>query len=94
MSDKKLNDDKQMTDVWRLPAIARWEKSQGKKRGAGIADDSPRLPASHQGYRGNGENGAAGRYASRLRARGRNAGLRLAILRGRIFFFDISMCSL
>ena len=27
---KKLNDDKQMTDVWRLPAIARWEKSQGK----------------------------------------------------------------
>ena len=25
-----LNDDKQMTDVWRLPAIARWEKSQGK----------------------------------------------------------------
>ena len=27
---KELNDDKQMTDVWRLPAIARWEKSQGK----------------------------------------------------------------
>nr|WP_297658501.1 site-specific DNA-methyltransferase [uncultured Prevotella sp.] len=27
---KHLNDDKQMTDVWRLPAIARWEKSQGK----------------------------------------------------------------
>lgn len=27
---KKLNDDKQMTDVWRLPAIARWEKSCGK----------------------------------------------------------------
>lgn len=27
---KKLNDNKQMTDVWRLPAIARWEKSQGK----------------------------------------------------------------
>lgn len=27
---KRLNDDKQMTDVWRLPAIARWEKSQGK----------------------------------------------------------------
>ena len=23
---KKLNDDKQMTDVWRLPAIAPWEK--------------------------------------------------------------------
>lgn len=27
---KKLNGDKQMTDVWRLPAIGRWEKSQGK----------------------------------------------------------------
>ena len=27
---KKLNDDKQMTDVWRLPAIAQWEKSCGK----------------------------------------------------------------
>ena len=27
---KHLNDDKQMTDVWRLPAIGRWEKSQGK----------------------------------------------------------------
>ncbi|EJP32465.1 modification methylase DpnIIB [Prevotella sp. MSX73] len=27
---KKLNDDKQMTDVWRLPAIAPWEKSCGK----------------------------------------------------------------
>lgn len=27
---KKLNEDKQMTDVWRLPAIGRWEKSQGK----------------------------------------------------------------
>ena len=27
---KHLNDCKQMTDVWRLPAIARWEKSQGK----------------------------------------------------------------
>lgn len=27
---KQLNDDKQMTDVWRLPAIGRWEKSQGK----------------------------------------------------------------
>lgn len=27
---KMLNEDKQMTDVWRLPAIARWEKSQGK----------------------------------------------------------------
>lgn len=27
---KKLNDGKQMTDVWRLPAIARWEKSCGK----------------------------------------------------------------
>lgn len=24
---KKLNDDKQMTDVWRLPAFGRWEKS-------------------------------------------------------------------
>lgn len=27
---KRLNDDKQMTDVWRLPAIAPWEKSCGK----------------------------------------------------------------
>ena len=27
---KKLNDNKQMTDVWRLPAIAQWEKSCGK----------------------------------------------------------------
>ena len=27
---KELNDNKQMTDVWRLPAIAPWEKSCGK----------------------------------------------------------------
>ncbi len=27
---KRLNDNKQMTDVWRLPAIGRWEKSCGK----------------------------------------------------------------
>lgn len=27
---KELNGDKQMTDVWRLPAIAPWEKSCGK----------------------------------------------------------------
>lgn len=27
---KQLNDDKQMTDVWRLPAIAPWEKACGK----------------------------------------------------------------
>ena len=27
---KHLNDDKQMTDVWRIPAIAPWEKSCGK----------------------------------------------------------------
>ena len=27
---KHINDDKQMTDVWRLPAIATWEKSCGK----------------------------------------------------------------
>lgn len=27
---KHLNDEKQMTDVWRLPAIAPWEKSCGK----------------------------------------------------------------
>ncbi|MBP5135130.1 MAG: site-specific DNA-methyltransferase, partial [Paludibacteraceae bacterium] len=27
---KMINDDKQMTDVWRLPAIAPWEKSCGK----------------------------------------------------------------
>ncbi len=27
---KHLNDDKQMTDVWRLPAIAPWEKTCGK----------------------------------------------------------------
>lgn len=27
---KKLNGDKQMKDVWKLPAIAAWEKSSGK----------------------------------------------------------------
>jgi site-specific DNA-methyltransferase (adenine-specific) len=27
---KQLNDGKQMTDVWRLPAIAKWEKTCGK----------------------------------------------------------------
>lgn len=27
---KQINNDKQMTDVWQLPAIARWEKSCGK----------------------------------------------------------------
>jgi site-specific DNA-methyltransferase (adenine-specific) len=27
---KHINSDKQMTDVWRLPAIAPWEKSCGK----------------------------------------------------------------
>ena len=27
---KQINGDKQMTDVWQLPAIARWEKSCGK----------------------------------------------------------------
>lgn len=27
---KKLNDDKQMKDVWKLPSIARWEKACGK----------------------------------------------------------------
>ena len=27
---KQLNDGKQMTDVWRLPAIAPWEKACGK----------------------------------------------------------------
>ena len=27
---KQLNDNKQMTDVWKLPAIATWEKSCGK----------------------------------------------------------------
>lgn len=27
---KQLNDNKQMTDVWRLPAIGRWEKTCGK----------------------------------------------------------------
>lgn len=27
---KELNEDKQMTDVWRLPAIGKWEKSCGK----------------------------------------------------------------
>lgn len=27
---KKLNGDKQMTDVWQIPAIAKWEKSCGK----------------------------------------------------------------
>lgn len=29
-SMKAINDNKQMTDVWRLPAIGRWEKSCGK----------------------------------------------------------------
>lgn len=27
---KQLNDNKQMTDVWRMPAIGQWEKSCGK----------------------------------------------------------------
>ena len=27
---KHINDEKQMTDVWRLPAIAPWEKKCGK----------------------------------------------------------------
>ena len=27
---KSLNDGKQMTDVWRMPAIGRWEKTCGK----------------------------------------------------------------
>lgn len=27
---KQLNEGKQMTDVWRLPAIGRWEKTKGK----------------------------------------------------------------
>lgn len=27
---KRINEGKQMTDVWRLPAIASWEKSCGK----------------------------------------------------------------
>lgn len=27
---RRINDGKQMSDVWRLPAIARWEKSCGK----------------------------------------------------------------
>lgn len=27
---KRINENKQMTDVWHLPAIARWEKSCGK----------------------------------------------------------------
>jgi site-specific DNA-methyltransferase (adenine-specific) len=27
---KELNGDKQMTDVWNLPAIGKWEKSCGK----------------------------------------------------------------
>ncbi len=29
-SDKELNGGKQMTDVWRMPAIGRWEKTCGK----------------------------------------------------------------
>ena len=28
---KQINEDNQMTDVWQLPAIARWEKSCGKQ---------------------------------------------------------------
>ena len=47
---KHLNADKQMTDVWRLPAIARWEKSQ-EKGGTGVARHRGRLPPSHQGHR-------------------------------------------
>lgn len=27
---KELNDGKQMTDVWRMPAVGRWEKTCGK----------------------------------------------------------------
>ena len=27
---KKINDDKQMKDVWTFPSIAKWEKSCGK----------------------------------------------------------------
>lgn len=27
---KKLNGDKQQKDVWRLPAVGSWEKTQGK----------------------------------------------------------------
>lgn len=27
---KQINGDKQMTDVWRMPAIGRWEKTCGK----------------------------------------------------------------
>lgn len=27
---KQLNGNKQMTDVWRMPAIGRWEKTHGK----------------------------------------------------------------
>ena len=27
---KRINDDKQMSDVWRMPAILKWEKSCGK----------------------------------------------------------------
>ena len=27
---RQLNDGKQMTDVWRMPAVAKWEKSCGK----------------------------------------------------------------
>ena len=27
---RHLNGDKQMTDVWRLPAVGKWEKSCGK----------------------------------------------------------------
>lgn len=27
---KKINENKQMTDVWHLPAIAKWEKTCGK----------------------------------------------------------------
>lgn len=27
---KKLNGDKQAKDVWRLPAVSKWEKEQGK----------------------------------------------------------------
>lgn len=35
---KQINEDKQMTDVWQLPAIARWEKIMRKTSHTGYID--------------------------------------------------------
>ncbi|WP_435892251.1 hypothetical protein [Phocaeicola salanitronis] len=35
---KQINEDKQITDVWQLPAIARWEKIMRKTSHTGYID--------------------------------------------------------